>query len=260
MPTLLSRLLVVFVFIGIGVGLVLLNWPAPGPTGRFYTFVPRSDGTAAEQRLAGDLGVRFNDSGRDSAEGLCVCKSETAPPSRCRDCFVTLDTVSSNRIPDFVTSDYIAEAKNQSQLLAGRDDLNQIRDFAAAAQATERRLWLYVRVDTEVDPAYTEAVRATGGDVVYYFADEGYVHPIDRTVQGILLFCAVSVISALALQVQAMQRYMEKPLPLSLPTSPPRRSPTGRAERAVRRAEQFKTTTEEQAQHLAGDDDRYKPL
>jgi hypothetical protein len=28
----------------------------------------------------------------------------------------------------------------------------------------------------------------------------------------------------------------------------------------VRRAEQFKTTTEEQAQHLAGDDDRYKPL
>jgi hypothetical protein len=40
-------------------------------------------------------------------------------------------------------------------------------------------LWVFVRVNTLVDEGMYDIVRATGGDIVHYFATDGYQDPVN---------------------------------------------------------------------------------
>lgn len=164
---------------------LLLDITAPNPTRRRASSQPPTttgEGSTAEIGLSGeavlarDLGLPRNEA---PDQRVCFCGPTYTPSmAECRSCLIRLETITAHRRPDFVSANFIAEAKNRQRLLAYPTDLNQIRDFADAARALGVPLWLYVRVDTLVEPEIEAIVRATGGQVVYYFATPGYVDPV----------------------------------------------------------------------------------
>lgn len=177
--------------------LLLLNVTAPNPTGRRYsseivnttTHNTHQRGAQGEEILAADLGVPRNET---PGETQCLCR-HSQPPARCTQCIVTFANIQgTHRIPDFVAQGYFAESKNRRQLRTADDAYVQIEDMATVARDMGLPLWVFVRVDTRVDPAYVELARSTGGDVVYYFAVEGYVDPVD-SVAGVLVWVAAGV-------------------------------------------------------------------
>ncbi len=180
---------------------LLLNTTAPNPTGRRYSSqTPLTTGQGrnediggdAERILAADLRLPNNN---DSDQRQCICgASAVAPPRECRSCIVSLPSVQTFRRPDFVASGFIAESKNRLSLPISDHELwSQIEDYANAARALGRPLWLYVRVDSEVDPAYLPLVEATGGGVVRYFTVAGYVDPVDQAAHKGLMGSGVAL-------------------------------------------------------------------
>jgi len=90
------------------------------------------------------------------------------------------------RIPDFVTSAYIAESKNSQKFPYPRE-ISEVRDYISASKLLRRPLFLYVRIDTEVSPEFYQLVESTGGRVVHYFTVPGWADPVDEAAK--VAFC-----------------------------------------------------------------------
>jgi hypothetical protein len=190
----LRRIGVVLGVIVLAICLVLLlNVTAPNPTHpRYSSQIPRTDtrqytsneiGLDGEEILAADLHLPRN----QAAEQLhCICNPTFAEnrSELCRTCFAISEHVGNYRIPDFVgptlmAPAFIADSKNVAQLSQTYRDFDQIRDYAAVARELRIPLWLFVRVNSSIDPQYVTLVQETGGGVVYYFTVPGYVDPVD---------------------------------------------------------------------------------
>ncbi|MEL6148362.1 MAG: hypothetical protein AAFV33_02575 [Chloroflexota bacterium] len=165
--------------------IVLLNITARNPTGRRYSSEPamtsgttQGIGTSGERILAKDLNLPRNE---DPDQRQCICNNPQYPVAgvaECRVCYAYSQSIANYRRPDFVSPSFIAESKNRQGLLySDTQTVNQIGDYAIAARALNVPLWVYVRVDTRVDPEFQRIVRDTGGDVIPYFTTPGYVDP-----------------------------------------------------------------------------------
>ncbi|MHB8629196.1 MAG: hypothetical protein ACYDBJ_19785 [Aggregatilineales bacterium] len=164
---------------------LLLNITAPNPTHRRYSSQSPTpgDGPSAEVALSNDLGVPRNSV---TGQRQCFCKGTGDPPPNCTSCAVKYAALTASyRIPDFLTGGMIGESKNRQYMDEDdRDLLSQIGDYSLVGIKLPRPLWIYVRVDTQVDPVYEQLASATGGDVVYYFTFPGYIDPVDQTARG----------------------------------------------------------------------------
>jgi len=185
-----------FIISGLSLGialLLLLNITALNPTDRRYSSIPvatagnfRDIGAEGERVLSADLGVAVNET-LSRPQCICDIAQPQSVPATCRTCYAYSQVTPTSsrpvtyRVPDFVTSGYIAEAKNVRVLPIGDRDLNaQLQDYALAARSKGVPLWIYVRVDTEVDAEYVWLARGTGGGVIRYFAAPGYQDNVDQ--------------------------------------------------------------------------------
>ncbi len=180
--------------------IVLLNFTAPNPTGRRYSSeTPLTTGQASGQQIGDDaervLGIDLGIPNNNAADQrVCICSSTRGTPStsECRSCLTTQPIEGAFRRPDFIGAGYIAESKNAQNLLYTQQDrAEQITDYVTAARAIKQPLWLYIRVNTVLAPAFTRLVEATGGRVVPYFTILGYVDPVDLIAQRGLIGAAV---------------------------------------------------------------------
>ena len=183
----LRRLLILIALtIGVGCVVLLMNITAPNPTGRRYSSeMPLTTGEGSAGAIGGD-GERIlaadlrlpNNNAPDQRQ--CVCGQASAAPGGCNICVAHSPQIANYRIPDFVGPGFIAEAKNVRDLLLTQDrNYQQISEIAAAARAANMPFWVYVRVDTFVDPAFVALFDGMQGGLVYYFAVPGYVDMVD---------------------------------------------------------------------------------
>ncbi len=178
---------------------LLLNFTAPNPTGRRYSsqtidlsLNSNEKGLQGEQILAHDLGIPPN----DASDRVCICANQETPPEliACNSCLAYVQGLQHNRRPDFITDKTIIEVKNRQELLYGSDrDTIEISDYALAANALDRSLWVYVRTDTISDERFDEIVEQTGGHVVYYLAVPGYVDQVGQAAKS-GLFIAITIL------------------------------------------------------------------
>jgi hypothetical protein len=190
----LRILLLLAAFITASLCVILpLNVTAPNPTGRRYSSeTPPTTGQAstaliggvAEEILAHDLRTVNNNL---AGQRQCFCSAAYTSqrvPRDCNVCTVHLPQIETYRRPDFISDRFIADSKNVQQLTSPAP---QLMAFALGAEALHRPLWIYVRVNTIVDPHLESMVELTGGDVVYYFAVPGYIDPVDQAArQGLV--------------------------------------------------------------------------
>jgi hypothetical protein len=178
---------------------LLLNFTASNPTHRRYSSkMPLTTGQGVggdigldgEYILSKDLGLPRNEE-EDQRKCLCGIAGLT-DQQRCNSCLVSLASIQTYRVPDFVSSKFIADAKNQQKLLVTDRDFEQMGDYAEGAQALDIPLWVFVRVNTVVDPGYREVVRSTGGDIVYYFTVPGYEDATDEAAKTIIVIAGIT--------------------------------------------------------------------
>ncbi|HEX2621080.1 MAG TPA: hypothetical protein VHL11_13055 [Phototrophicaceae bacterium] len=140
------------------------------------------------------------------------------------------------RRPDFVSPNFIAESKNAQNLYYESRDFDQIQDFALAARALNRPLWVFTRVNTLLDPEFYEVVESTGGGVIPYFTVSGYIDPVDHTATNSLLISSGVFAVTLLLELNA-----RRPRSVSVPTVPRTPvSPLDKAHHKMDAAEDFK--------------------
>jgi hypothetical protein len=211
---------------------VLLNFTAPNPTGRRYSSSPPlitgqanayQIGSDAERILARDLGITRNE---DSPLPECICPTGSPiTPASCSVCRAYVPMTASYRVPDFITDDYIAESKNVQGLLyeTGTRDTEQIRDFTTAARALDIPLWVFIRVNTEVDAEFQQLVESTGGGVIRYFTLQGYADPSDTLAQtGVVVSGLGLLLGALWLVLPLLVRVNARlPGPRTAPSHKP---------------------------------------
>jgi len=176
-----------FAFIGCFV--LVLNITAPNPTHRRYSSrIPlttsisnssQSIGLDGETVLSADLGLPSNNA---ADQRLCFCRGANLKPDNCVGCAAYYAALTASfRMPDFISSRVIVESKNRQTLAQDDHDLlNQIGDYSLVAISLHRPLWIYVRVNSEVDPIYEQLAAATQGGLVRYFNVSGYSDPIDQ--------------------------------------------------------------------------------
>ena len=213
--------------------ILLLNFTAPNPTGRRYSSaIPvttgqgsaQTIGLSGESVLALDLKLPRND---QADQRQCICNSTYTPPvNECRVCFARTEVVDNYRRPDFVGANFIAESKNSQNLLYTGREVDQIRDYAAAAQSVRLPLWLYVRVNTLVAPEFTELVRSTRGDVVYYFTVAGYADPVDLLASRLLIVVLISLALLILGRLIVDRLAFRQAAPIGDAPKPPAPSPT----------------------------------
>ncbi|MEP7289496.1 MAG: hypothetical protein ABI947_27420 [Chloroflexota bacterium] len=181
--------------------ILLLNFTAPNPTGRRYSSrMPLSTrqgsanqiGLDGERVLSDDLRLPRNDA-PDQLQCLCN-KPGYSDPANCRVCIVSVQLTAAYRRPDFVAPAFIAESKNAQNLYYDSRDLQQITDFAMAARALKRPLWVYTRVNTNLDSEFYRIVESTGGGVVPYFTVAGYVDPMDTAASRVAFGSGIAII------------------------------------------------------------------
>ncbi|MEO8612810.1 MAG: hypothetical protein ABI690_33255 [Chloroflexota bacterium] len=250
----IPRYLAIIAISGIVISIVLLmNITAPNPTGRrFSSAMPLTTkqgnaqqiGLSAEEILANDLHLPRNE---DNNELQCICHSpgDSISPNECRSCFVYVDQVSTFRRPDFVAKTFIAESKNRQNLLYTQSDqVDQISDYASAAQLLRQPLWVYIRVNTTVSNEFQDIVNATGGGIIPYFTVPGYIDPVDDTANKVLAVSIV-VLALVVLETWALRRFKNRPAVVSSPSPKPPRMPKqpadpfGKAIRKTDAAEDF---------------------
>lgn len=228
----ISAGIMVLAFVGILVSIVLLlNFTAPNPTGRRYSSeVVRTSGSsesigvAGERVLSTDLGVPRNDR-TDLLQ--CFCNSTyRLVLTECRVCLSTVELTTSYRRPDFVTDSFIGESKNTEELLytGSRRESTQLSDYALAARALGRPLWVFVRIDSEVAPEFIQIAETTGGGVVKYFrTSDSWVDPVDSAARVALLVSAVVLALGLLLWFMPPLRFSRRtasPKPDPKPSHP----------------------------------------
>jgi len=175
--------------------LIIVNFAAPNPTGRWFSsdYVDTTQsgnvfGHEAEAVLAQDLGIVQN----DSSDGgrVCFCNQDAAtPPGRCNVCEVNSANISTWSIPDFVNNRLIIDSKAVSRFTIDE----QISNFIAVAEQSNRPLWIFVRYDTTYSESTLEQIQATGGDIVDYFVVDGYAHLLvmEQAINNILIVAIV---------------------------------------------------------------------
>lgn len=153
----------------------------PNPTGRRYSSqVPaevarelgyppenvQALGLIAERVLQADLDVPNNNS---PGEMTCLCGAEysSTVPNSCNTCALNLPDHNGYFVPDFITTDFIADSKYVNKLQPS----TQMKAFVAAAETLDRPLWIFVRIGdaTDINPVLLAQIEATGGGVVPYF-------------------------------------------------------------------------------------------
>ncbi len=227
---------------------LLLNFTAANPTGRRYSSAPvQTSGGAANIGLSGerilsqDLRTPRND---DPDQRQCICNDATSRRnpglSECRVCIAYSQSVATYRRPDFIGANFIAESKNRQDLPYTYSDLvEQIGDYAVAAKAMSKPLWVYVRVNTNLDPEYTRLVEATGGGIVPYFTVPGYVDPVDQAAGKVLPVAAIVVIITGVWELGARR--------VGSPRAP--KNPVAQPHRKTASAEGFVKAAKDHAQH-----------
>lgn len=73
---------------------------------------------------------------------------------------------------------YVVEAKNCAALPC--ESRGQFDRLISLAVATDRELWVYTRVNTRVPEEMAQRVHATGGAIVQYFVEPGYIDQVDN--------------------------------------------------------------------------------
>lgn len=241
--------------------ILLLNFTAPNPTGRRYSSqVPRTTGQGnstalgldGERILAIDLGLPRND---DPDQRLCICNNRPnyiPPLTECRTCVAFSQSVANYRRPDFIGPDFIAESKNRRDLLYTQSDqLEQIGDYAIAARAAGKPLWLYVRVNTKLDPEFYRIVQETGGGVVYYFTVPDYVDPIDQAATAGLFISGGMFVMLILVERSALIFRRRRPRPKSPKPKPRRKDVLDRAIQSVEDADEFRRRSKESGRRKA---------
>jgi hypothetical protein len=250
----LRRILILIAFILILISsILLLNFTASNPTGRRYSSEtpiitgqgsPEDIGLSGKRVLAKDLRLPRNE---QEDQRQCICSNPNGTPNRCRVCVASTGLIAGFRIPDFIGSDFIAESKNRQELPYSGYEVNEISDYALAARAMSYKLWVYVRVNTLVDPRFIEIVESTGGGVIHYFTVSGYVDPVDRASQtGLLIGLPIFSMSVLWEIMRRQKPHIlikPEPKPPQPPKSPrdPLRKADDAAEFARRRKKRAQT-------------------
>jgi hypothetical protein len=237
-------LIILFQLIAVISILLLLNVTAPNPTHRRYSSeTPLTTGQAASQEigasaeriLSKDLGLPNNN---DADQLQCICRRDSdSKRSYCRACLAIVQSVSSYRIPDFVGPNFIAESKNTQGLLYAGREVDQIRDYVAAARMLRRPLWVYVRTNTDVAPEFATLVNSTGGGLVYYFTVPGYADPIDSAGRTGLLVAGIGLILLVVFGRRSQRRFIRIASPS--PKQPPVNDPLNKAVRKTETTEAF---------------------
>lgn len=218
-------LIIIALSVGVGCVVLLMNITAPNPTGRRYsseTPLTTGEGSAGEiggdgERILGSDLRLINNNAPDQRQ--CVCGQAAPAPGGCNICVAHSPQIANFRIPDFVGPNFIAEAKNVQRLLTTQDrNYQQISDIAAAARAANMPFWLYVRVDTFVDPAFVVLFDGMQGGIVYYFATPGYVDMVDSMAWIGLVLAVLLLIVFVAWVWRA-----NKNVPDDAPPEPPKR-------------------------------------
>lgn len=202
-------------------------------------------GADGERILAQDLRLLSNNA---AGQRQCICNSQVADqlPQSCNACIVRIEMQPGQqyRLPDFVAPDFFAESKNEQGLNYSGYEVDQIADFAYAAQMSGRKLWVYVRSDTRVSQRFSDLVSATGGGIVSYFRVPGYVDPIDVLAQRGLMASGFTLGIVLILEWKAHTRARTgiqirsiHPKPPDKPKRP--RDPMSKAVRITNDAEEF---------------------
>ncbi|CAG1013610.1 hypothetical protein ANRL4_04983 [Anaerolineae bacterium] len=207
--------------------ILLLNFTAPNPTGRRYSSRPvdltasiAQKGRLGEDILSDDLRLPNNND-----QGQCICGNSTPVDPRCNVCFVQIAISGSERSrrPDFVSDTLIADAKNVEALTMPRSsgDHTELRDYATAALKSNRSLWVYVRVNTAVDPIFYALTQSTGGNVVHYFVVPGWHDPVDDGAKrGLVVSLGLMGIGVLLSRTSGKQRAVIRSRPARTPPHP----------------------------------------
>lgn len=243
---------------------LLLNITAPNPTRRRYSSEPveinapnRDKGTQAERILAKDLGVVDNNEQR-----ACICGQK---PAQCSVCFADVPLRGSYtfRLPDIVTDRLIADAKNYRIMPASaanrRDLLDQLAVDADAAKATGREVWVFTRVNTEIEPSFERELTEMGVKIVRYFSVSGHVDATDQAAQSGLLISGVTVgaLGAAELLAQRSRRIVPRSRPIRVrPIAPTRpRNPITQASKRADDTQDFMRRVRENTERDAGHPD-----
>lgn len=241
----LRRLVLLVALLGVLAGVsILLNFTPLNPTHRRYsseTPLTTGQGSAnqlgdtAERILSIDLRLPNNN---DPSQLQCLCSRASDKNGRkCRSCLLVSSDLVTFRLPDFVGNNWIADSKNV-QILTTTD---QLRDYLVAAQALKWAVWIYVRVDTQVDEPLETQVRSTGGGIVRYFTVPGYADPLDASARQILVvsIAALGLLLLVEFRTWRLGGHFWGGVPAS--PSQPRRpvDPSGKAARSTDTAEDF---------------------
>ena len=246
--------------------LLLLNITAPNPTHRRYSSqMPlttgqgsgKTIGDSAEVILSTDLHLPNNNA---ADQRQCLCKNmSSANGKACNLCLPVNDLQSDFRVPDFIAPDFMAESKNTQNLLYTGREYDQISDYALASKLLNRPLWVYIRVDTVVDPTFYEMVHATGGNVVPYFTVPGYIDPVDDAARKSgaassgILFCFFLV------KWRSRRQRNDLPAPKVM-TIAVGSNPDSEAARKITHVEDFATSAKDRLQAKLDEEDAWNDL
>jgi hypothetical protein len=104
--------------------------------------------------------------------------------------------------------------------------------------------WVYVRVDTLVDPAFAALFEGVQGGIVYYFAVPGYVDGVDRIAQIGLVLALLLVVVLLAWDLLTRKTPpADEPPPPAPPKRTAQRDPLRKANDAEDFAKRMKART-----------------
>jgi hypothetical protein len=164
------------------------------------------------------------------------------------------------RVPDFIATGFIAESKNARNLLYTGREYDQISDYALAAKLLNRPLWVYVRVNTNVDPDFYQIVESTGGAVVPYFTVPGYIDPVDITARESGFVSGMLLVGIVWLEWRSLKKRRFK---LPIPKMPQPRQPVDPVvgiTRKVTYAEDFTTRAKDRLRATIDEEDEWNDL
>lgn len=235
----------------------LLSETAPNPTGRWFSsgFVDTTQtnyvfGGQAEVILASDLHLPQNDSSEGERRCFCSRNHET-PPGRCNVCETNSASISNWSIPDFVTNRIIIDSKAVAQFSSNDE---QIRNFIAVAEQTDRELWIFVRKDSTFSEITRQSIQATGGDIVPYFivGDYAYLAIIDQAANNFIIVALILAVGLLIWEYIALQGRNVSPPSDTLPDE------VERAEDSVEETERYMQRMERLSKKILKEDEKDK--
>jgi hypothetical protein len=125
-------------------------------------------------------------------------------------------------------------------------DLQQITDYATAARAMKVPLWVFIRVNTNIDSEFRRIVSTTGGAVVPYFTVPGWEDPIDQAAQTGLIGSMIVLGIGGVVGVLVRGRPNRRSTPEQLAPKTPR-DPLGKAVDSIDSLQKFTKASKDRA-------------